>query len=627
MPLVFNQIDFINLSTDEQLRLVVPPESDLNDLALRLRPEVNEIPPPPAAAANYEVGTQIPFQVANLDTLENFEITAELIHRTGNAYAWVEVGQPYDNDKIIAAVNNFSQTAYPAIVDFFGSENNPGIDNDPRLHILHSAQTGSGAAGYFSRNDSYSKVVNPFSNEKEMFYINLLWLNGLADYSDYENVLAHEFQHMVHFARDASEANWIQEGLSEFAIEIAGLGAPTGFLDDYTAATYTSLTSWYNSPRDYGAAYLFITYLAQRFGNGFVQGLIAEPSYGIESVSRVLQSTEVDETLVSVFGDWIIANYVDDPAALGEPSVFGYEQFDFEAPTGVSQYDTFDTPIEVINGHVSNFAVNYIVLEPQNDQGAIDLTLTFSGTAQSTIAFTRPASTRVWWSNDQNGMDARLTRQFDFRQISPGTPIELTANMWWDIEEGYDYGYALVSEDGVKWQTLQGLFTTQDNPTGANYGSAYNGRSRDSSEFGLPAWVLEKHDLSDYAGKSVWIRFEYITDEGLSDYGWFIDDIQIPAIGYSEDFENGIGGWMSEGWLLTDNTVPLPQNWLVQLFTLQDNRLEEVFRIPVDADGNAQFSIPTLGNGRTAVMTISGTTLGVAGHGNRFDYSITQSSK
>ncbi|MEZ4676483.1 MAG: hypothetical protein R2932_19840 [Caldilineaceae bacterium] len=58
-----------------------------------------------------------------------------------------------------------------------------------------------------------------------------------------------------------------------------------------------------------------------------------------------------------------------------------------------------------------------------------------------------------------------------------------------------------------------------------------------------------------YAGEAIWIRFEYVTDDAANASGWLIDDLQIPAIGYSTDFESDLAGWESEGWLLTDNCL------------------------------------------------------------------------
>ena len=149
-------VDLSQLSTQEQLKSVIAPASNLNELALRLRPEVNEIPPTPSAPADHPVGALLDFWVQNIQTNETFQITAKLAHKTDVAYAWVEVDQNFDQVKLVQSINTFSESHYPKAVDFFGSENKPGVDNDPRLHILHTAKTGGGVAGYFSSADTYS---------------------------------------------------------------------------------------------------------------------------------------------------------------------------------------------------------------------------------------------------------------------------------------------------------------------------------------------------------------------------------------------------------------------------------------------------------------------------------------
>src|SRR5690606_32786277 len=106
---------------------------------------------------------------------------------------------------------------------------NPGVDNDPRLHVLHATGLGDGIAGYYSSADQYSRLARAFSNEKEMFYINLSWLNRSANYLYYETVLAHEFQHMILWYRDRNEETWINEGQSEFAQVVAGYEPNTLF--------------------------------------------------------------------------------------------------------------------------------------------------------------------------------------------------------------------------------------------------------------------------------------------------------------------------------------------------------------------------------------------------------------
>ena len=592
-------LDLATLSTEEQLHAVIVPTSDLNDLALRLRPEVDSLPTPPTDAVTYEIGDEIGFWVHDTQINSTSRITAELIYRSDVLYAWVETGTTFEREKIIASMDRFTDEIYPASVEFFGQESKPGIDGDHRLHILHSVGTGGGVAGYFNSSDQYSKIANPYS-------ISLNWLNTLSNYERYESVLAHELQHMIHWNNDRNEESWVNEGLSEFSKEVTGFGPVTSFLGAYNNAPDTQLNTWNESgasnTEHYGGSYLFITYFAQRYGSELTKALVADPANGTDGFTRVLHAAGFDEDFDLLFGDWVIANYVDDPFALGLDGVYGYELFDNSAPKLAATVD--DYPVEIQEAEINNYGVDYILL-----RGRGDVTVNFEGQRKTQLAKTTAASgTHAWWGNRGDEMDAQLTRQFDLTALDPGSSVELSAQMWWDIEEGYDYGYAMVSRDGVKWQLLTGTHTTLENPSGASFGAAYNAKSGKGAESKLldAEWVTERFDLSDYAGEMVWVRFEYVTDGAVNMPGWFIDDIAIPAIGYASDFESGTDGWQSEGWLLTDNQ--LPQHWLVQLFTLQDNVLSEVIQVPVDADGLASITIPELGRGKTAVLTISGTT-------------------
>src|SRR5205085_257847 len=86
-----------------------------------------------------------------------------------------------------------------------------------------------------------------------------------------------------------------------------------------------------------------------------------------------------------------------------------------------------------------------------------------------------PGGGFFWWSNRGDMLDTRLTRPLDLRGAERAT---LTFDLRYDTEDAYDYGYVLVSTDGgTRWQTLTGRHTTQESPTGNNFGAGYNGRS------------------------------------------------------------------------------------------------------------------------------------------------------
>ena len=594
-----------SLSTEEQLRVVTVPTRDLRDLALRLQPDIDEIPLVASDIREYAVGDRSEFWVHDSGSNRNSQITAELVYQTEVVNAWVEIDQTYDHNALVGSIDQFSETSYPAERAFFGSERSPGIDGDRRLHILHSTGLGGNVAGYFSSADEYSKLANPFSNEKEMFYINLDWFNRTQSTESYETVLAHEFQHMVHWANDRNEDSWINEGLSEFAQEVAGYDPDTNFARVFSNQPDTQLNTWNEvtngNAEHYGSAYLFVAYFAQRFGPEVTRALVAHPANGLEGMDAVLQAVDPTFSVDSLFGDWVVANYVDDPNALGMDGIYGYRKFEQRAPVIEESFSQF--PAEVAQTTVSNYATDYYLLE-----GEGDLQIDFSGQSSTTLTGAEAYSGQfAWWGNRVDDSDSRLTRRFDFTSVAAGTPLEMEVAMWWHIEADYDYGYVLASRDGKKWDLLEGQNTTTRNPSGNSFGHGYTGKSVDQNDRNTdtedPGWLIEKFDLSPYAGEQIFVRFEYVTDDAVNQSGWLIDDIRIPAIDYFTDFESGTDDWQSEGWLRTDNL--LPQRWLLQVLELQENVLSNVIRVQNDATGRETITVNGLGSGKTAVLAIS----------------------
>jgi hypothetical protein len=117
-------------------------------------------------------------------------------------------------------------------------------------------------------------------------------------------------------------------------------------------------------------------------------------------------------------------------------------------------------------------------------------------------------------------------------------------------------------------------------------------------------WIKERVDLSRFAGQQVWLRFEYVTDGGINGEGFLVDDLSIPQIGYSSDFEVDDGGWLAQGFARVQNS--LPQTFRVALIkpgigstTVQKFSLE----------GNNSLTVPLqLSWGERAILVVSGTT-------------------
>jgi immune inhibitor A len=392
-----------------------------------------------------------------------------------------------------------------------------------------------------------------------MFYINLDNARPGNDY--YDGILAHEFQHMIHWHTDRNEDTWVNEGLSELA----------AYLNDYDVGAAdrifsrtpdTQLTAWADNPNlagpNYGGSYLFMVYFLERFGDEVLRQVVASKADGIAGFDEVLSEWGLGVTFEDVFADWLIANYLDDPS-LGDGR-YGYQKLAIERPAVDATYDQY--PVQPVTTTVHQYGADYIELQA----GGGDVMVHFAGSTEVKLVDNEAHSgSYQWWSNRADESDTTLTRAFDLTGLEQAT---LQAWLWYDIEEDYDYVYVEVSTDGGQtWELLPGKYTTDHNPTGNNFGHAYTGKSgveADASEASgaKPEWVLEEMDLTPYAGQQILLRFEYITDDAYNSPGFCVDDISIPELGYHYDAEDD-DGWVALGFIRTDNT--LPQRYLVHL--------------------------------------------------------------
>ncbi|MDH7484866.1 MAG: immune inhibitor A [Anaerolineae bacterium] len=589
-------------STEEHLAQAVLPTRDLRDLALRLRHHAGEIPVVVnATPPHYEVGDVETFWLGNVDTEEHFQIEAELLVKLPHVYMWVEKGVDVDLDDLERSARRFEERTYPTNRAFFGSEWSPGVDNDVHLTILNATNLGDSVAGYFSSADEFSRLANPYSNEREIFYINLE--NNPPGTAFYDGTLAHEFQHMIHWANDRNEETWVNEGLSELATELNGFsrgGADVVFSQEPD----TQLTTWTDDPElnayHYGNAYLFMSYFLDRFGEELTQAVVASPANGPAGFDEALAAAGYDLRFDDVFADWVIANLLDRPRL--EDGRYGYER-DNPRPVALeARYRSYPVSERTT---VHQYAADYFELS-----GRGDVVIDFCGATETRLAATAAHSGRfAWWAHRADDSDTRLTHAFDLSEVSQAT---LEFWLWYDLEEGYDYGYVEVSTDGgATWHILEGEHSSDYNPVGNAFGVGYTGKSgaqNPKTKIQTPTsaeaeWVKERMDLSPYVGQEVLVRFEYVTDDAVNYPGWFVDDIAIPALGFFDDGESGEGDWQTEGWVLTDGR--LPQRWLVQV--IEQGLLSlSVQRMTIDDTGCGQLPIKGLGQtGRKAVLVVS----------------------
>lgn len=548
-----------------------PPERDRIDLARRYlglpanAPRVARTEP-----FAYEVGDSEAFSLLDLDGPSTYEVIATLRAITDHAYLFVQDGTAYNDSALQQIAADFEGEVWPKVTAAFGEPWTPGVDGDPRITILHADLRGGG--GYVSGADSFPREVAPISNEREMLYIerSVLSTPGVQ----YNDLVAHELQHLIHAHADDGEESWVNEGLSQVASQLVGGGEV--WIPQFLAQPDLQLDHWpsgADSIPNYAASELFFTYLLDHYGGrANASTLLNEPGDSWDGVDAYLAA--YDRTSDDVFADWVIANWLD--AADGPHS-----HPNLNLTTSVSQSVAAG---ESGDGTVRQYATDYFRIPAGS--GTV-----FGFQGEETVSIGVPDHDGAfWWSGRGDSIDSRLTRQIDLRDVDEAT---LRFDAWYDIERGWDYAYVAAStDDGATWRTLPGQHTTADNPTGASFGHGYTGASS--------GWITEEIDLSEFAGRKVLIRFEYVTDDSANEVGFAVDNIAVPEIGLEDGAETA-AGWQAEGFRRV--TSPLKQEWLVQAIYGDG----EVYAIDVGEDGSGGLLFD---DSRETVIVIAAITRG-----------------
>ena len=115
------------------------------------------------------------------------------------------------------------------------------------------------------------------------------------------------------------------------------------------------------------------------------------------------------------------------------------------------------------------------------------------------------------WSGNENNLDASAVTQVTV----PATNPTLTFDELHQAEAAYDYAYTVISTDGGKTYTALANDNTVDGP----YGPALNGDAAD--------WATPDVRPERVRGKSVLVGFRYVSDGGVNDGGWYVDNVKV----------------------------------------------------------------------------------------------------
>jgi hypothetical protein len=405
---------------------------------------------------------------------------------------------------------------------------------------------------------------------------------------------------MIHWNVDNNEDTWVNEGMSEVAAYLNGFGT-SEFAASFMYAPDTQLDAWEengsNAPH-YGAAFLFNAYFLDRFGQDALRTLVQDPANGFQSFDKTLAGLNNGLTTDDLFNDWVIANLLNDPA-LSEGH-YGYHNLR-DLPSPAIRQPVEEYPA-ALNGEAHQYGADYIQLT-----GPASLKLHFEGVTTVGYLPTRidqgdGPQGLVWWSGRADNSDMSLTREVDLTGVQAAT---LDFDLWYGIEEGWDYGYVEVSPDGGRsWQILRTGASTTSNPHGNAYGPGYSGQSASRPDADAGGWLRQTASLGLFAGKKILLRFELITDDAVNLPGMALDNICIHEIDWCDGAENEAPVWDAEGFVRINNLAP--QKFSLQVVVPADDGSVSVMPLPLDEANTGEVTV-TVG-ARPATLVIAGLT-------------------
>lgn len=367
-------------------------DKDVSKLVKNVRLETKKerakrVKAPAPEKKNYKVGDIETFWTKNI--VENkFEQTKAVLKAIGkHCYVFVEEGKSLPESAFENVRKSFDENIYPNNTKNFGFEWTPGVDGDERITLLmfdiKDGFNGSGGfvGGYFFAGDEFlnSQIppqYNIKSNEREMFYLDISPSDPTKEH--YMSIVAHEFQHMIHFAHDPKEATWVNEACSQIAPYLCGFGHANQIMS-YMKTPDNSLTAWSQEQMlaNYGQVYLWSYYLYNRFlagNNGradFFKKLVDSQQNGIKGYAEALKP--LGKSFSETFARFAVTNFVNDQR-LGKANEYAYDKSLGRLLLPVSE--TVKNLPATVEGDVLFWSADGIKLDLGNAKAKVEIKLT-----------------------------------------------------------------------------------------------------------------------------------------------------------------------------------------------------------------------------------------------------------
>lgn len=286
-----------------------------------------------------EVGDEVTFTTMNVAEKKPEKTPAVLKKIGKHCYVFVEKGKAVSEAAIDRIVKTFDEKIYPTNTSTFGSEWKPGVDGDERITLLFldikdgyqkDGPNKGYVAGYFYPGDEYSKEKNPQSNEREMLYLDIDPADPTKE--SYLGVVAHEFQHMIHWNNDPKEHTWVNESMSQLATFLNGFDHPSQVFA-FIKAPDNNLCAWSQETpiANYGQVYLFAYYMMNHAVTNtaearkqFVRDLVESNVHGTDGYETTLKKHGGKLKFSQYFDAFNVANHLNNPTIAA--GLYGYDK-------------------------------------------------------------------------------------------------------------------------------------------------------------------------------------------------------------------------------------------------------------------------------------------------------------
>jgi len=158
---------------------------------------------------------------------------------------------------------------------------------------------------------------------------------------------------MIHYNYDTDESTWVEEGLAELAMWLFG---NPDTVSSFNTNPDDSLVTWGSAWADYIQTYLWTLYAFEQYGGQpTVWDVVHQPANGMAGYLAAVTGQGYAVTMEDVYGDWSVANYLDDTTV--PDGRYGYTG---ETLPPFLPFVTHDTVPASGSGSVESWATDYI---------------------------------------------------------------------------------------------------------------------------------------------------------------------------------------------------------------------------------------------------------------------------